>query len=512
MIRWTTFSYNTSNMLDAGVGTGIFVKHLIKGRHKAGINTPVFIDCVDIDSHVLTYAKKGIASRPLEKITFIEEDFLRFDTSKRYASIISNPPYFKHHYISDKAETVSAVKELTGFSLTVTTNIYCLFMFRARALMATPGRCAFIVPSEFLNADYGVQVKQHLLADKAFKGIIVFNFKTLIFDDSLTTACIVLFETGSKLSQDIKFVSLDNPDELDAALRLFESRAIGKTRSAHTSTQTLSFKREQLDAARKWRNYLSPRQLRSNISALVSLSKYARCSRGIATGANDFFTLSESKRQALGISLDDLLPCVTKSADVPSLIFTKADFAALSEKDSRLYLLNPKQPLSPELTNYLDEGVEREIHTRHLPSHRETWFLPERQTPAPIWVMVFSRGRTRFVWNKAGTYHLTTFHGVYPNPLGTAFFAPLLVYLWSDSCQHMMEEQQRQYGNGLKKYEPRDIERILVPDFEAGETAWISEAKRLVKEAEKVHRTKKTIIPLLKKIEDYFSRTWLAKR
>jgi adenine-specific DNA-methyltransferase len=225
---------------------------------------------------------------------------------------------------------------------------------------------------------------------------------------------------------------------------------------------------------------MAPKAIRAEDRPMVPLAKYASCSRGIATGANDYFTLSEPKRLAHRIPLEDLLPCVTKSSDVPGHVFTQDDYDALSKTGSRVYLLNPRLPLSENTRDYIDEGVRRGVNLRYLPSHRETWYLPERQTPAPIWVMVFSRRRTRFVWNRSGVNHLTTFHGIYPNNLGRDFFAALLAYLWSDACQRLMQEHQRHYGNGLKKYEPRDIEKVLVPDFERCDPAWLGKAQRVI--------------------------------
>jgi adenine-specific DNA-methyltransferase len=249
------------------------------------------------------------------------------------------------------------------------------------------------------------------------------------------------------------------------------------------------FARPRLDPNRKWQNYITPKSVNSYGLSMAPLGKYASCSRGIATGANGFFTLSESTRLELGIPVEDLLPCVTRSSDVPGFIFTREDYNELLNSDSRVYLLNPKQPLCEKTEAYIDEGIRRGIDRRYLPAHRDTWFWPERQTPAPIWVMVFSRQRTRFIWNRAGVNHLTTFHGIYPNESGRVFFALLLVYLWSDTCQLLMPEHQRQYGNGLKKYEPRDIEKILVPDFEVCDPQWLAEAQQVTEGIERFAMT-----------------------
>jgi len=476
MARWVTRDYRSASLLDAGVGTGVFVKSFLRGRRREGVSRPVSIDCIDIDPDVLAFARRGIIPECNEEVRFIEEDFLGFAPDKRYDGIISNPPYYKHHFIENKTQVVASIKKMTGRDLPVTTNIYCLFLFRARALMASPARCAFIIPGEFLNADYGVSVKRHLLDDPAFRGIISFSFDRLVFDDAVTTACIVLFETGHPESDDLSLVSLSDPSSLAEAFSLFD----GRSATVESTVRVSRFTRDRLDPHRKWQNYMAPKAIGAEDRRMVPLAKYASCSRGIATGANDYFTLSESKRLAHHIPLEDLLPCVTKSSDVPGHVFTRDDYDALSKTGSRVYLLNPRLPLSKKTCDYIDEGVRRGVNSRYLPSHRETWFLPERQTPAPIWVMVFSRRRTRFVWNRSGVNHLTTFHGIYPNDLGRDFFAALLVYLWSDACQRLMQEHQRQYGDGLKKYEPRDIEKVLVPDFERCDPARLVEAQRVI--------------------------------
>lgn len=511
MVEWASYDFETSSFLDPGVGTGIFTREFIQSRRQRNLRSNVLIDCVDVDPNVLAFAKSEIDAQPGENVNFFLEDFVRFAPKKLYRTIVSNPPYYKHHFIENKTEAVDTIFAHTGYRLPVTTNIYCLFLFRARALMETPGRCAFIIPSEFLNADYGVQVKQHLARDEAFRGLIAFNFKTLVFDKALTTACIVLFDTNHQSSDEVKFVSLTDPRMLGPAFNLFE----GKSRADHTPSaqlleSTFTFNRVDLDPQRKWKNYLVKNGSQVNLTRrFVPLATYASCSRGIATGANDYFTFSESRLLENDISKSDVLQCVTKSADVQSRIFDEKDFDKLVEQGARTYLLNPKPPASAAVNRYLQEGISDGIDKRYLPAHRDNWYQPERQRPADIWVMVFSRGRTRFIWNKAGVNHLTTFHGIYPFILGEAYLKPLLLYLWSDSCQEIMEEQQRQYGNGLKKYEPRDIERILVPNFESGDPNWLTEAEDLVSEIDERHRASSDDSDIQDKIETFLGRTWL---
>ncbi len=511
MVRWASYGYRTRSFLDPGVGSGVFVRSLLEGRRLNSIRTEVSVDGIDIDANIMSLAENNIQPSKSESLHFIREDFLRFETSGLYQSIVCNPPYLKHHWMKNKVANVNSVKSIAGYDLPISTNSYCLFMFRARALIGTPGRCAFIIPSEFLNADYGVAVKRYLAADSSFKGILLFNFNTAVFDDAITTACIALFEKGATHSEVVTFVTIQGPDQIEDAFGLLNARDSTNTLFGWANREKIGvLRRDELEPTRKWKNYFAAERRQQTLS-LVPLLKYASCSRGIATGANDFFTMSESTRQKLSIGMENLIPCVTKSANVPGLIFTKEHYRRLVKAGARVYLLRPLLPLSPTVQIYLKQGEAQEVPLRYLPSHRDPWYSPENQRPACIWAMVFSRNRTRFIWNKAGVNHLTTFHGIYPNSLGQRLLKPLLLFLWSDFCQDALEEQQRQYGNGLKKYEPRDIEKMLVPDFGRCKAEWLSEADKIFAKITPTTLNDGVSSQLRQEIERFFRATWLSE-
>ena len=81
---------------------------------------------------------------------------------------------------------------------------------------------------------------------------------------------------------------------------------------------------------------------------------------------------------------------------------------------------------------------------------------------------MFNRSGLRFVRNEANTYNLTTFHCVYPvknnlfNNLNTDI---LFAYLLTDVAKEILLDNARQYGNGLVKFEPNDINNGQVVDF-----------------------------------------------
>jgi adenine-specific DNA-methyltransferase len=91
----------------------------------------------------------------------------------------------------------------------------------------------------------------------------------------------------------------------------------------------------------------------------------------------------------------------------------------------------------------------------------------EKRPPAPIWVSVFNRTGLRFVRNEANVSNLTTFHCVYPQ---TDLFSDvstdlLFAYLLTNTARQIFEDNSREYGNGLQKFEPNDLNKGKILDL-----------------------------------------------
>jgi adenine-specific DNA-methyltransferase len=91
----------------------------------------------------------------------------------------------------------------------------------------------------------------------------------------------------------------------------------------------------------------------------------------------------------------------------------------------------------------------------------------EKRPPAPIWVSVFNRSGLRFVRNEANISNLTTFHCIYPQ---TDLFSDvsidlLFAYLLTDTARQIFKDNSREYGNGLQKFEPNDLNKGMMLDL-----------------------------------------------
>jgi adenine-specific DNA-methyltransferase len=138
-----------------------------------------------------------------------------------------------------------------------------------------------------------------------------------------------------------------------------------------------------------------------------------------------------------------------------------SDFEQLRCDGKRIYLFDARQAQQTAVQNYLKHGKGQGVHLKYLTSHRDPWYKIEQRPPAPILVNVFNRAGLRFVRNEAGVHNLTCFHATYPSR-----FLPdldlFMAYLLTDVARKILSANRREYGDGLRKYEPNDINNSQV--------------------------------------------------
>jgi len=441
---------NDLNILDPAAGFGIFERAIHLQNNEMG--KKLSFDLWEIDEKIaealtLIIQDMGITG------DLVVGDFLSGEWSVRYDGIIANPPYSKHHHIEDKSKVYQDIRVHTFFKFSIQTNIYCWFLVKALNLLADGGRLAFIIPSEFQNANYGEKVKSYLLETGLIRSLINVDFRESVFDSALTTSIIVLAEKSEEKFDSIDFYNLKSVSDL-STLSDFLSRYPKKT-----------YQVSDLDPAVKWRNYFIGTTKTHANSKLVPFSKYGRFKRGIATGANNYFTLTDEEAVAYKLPEECLIPCITKASYARDMVFTSGDFDELVETGKRVYLFDGERSSVPPVVEYIQRGEREGISARFLTRHRSPWYELEKRGISKIWVSVFGRKRLKFVWNESDCINLTCFHAFYPTGEGEKFFRILFLFLNTRFASELLDKEKREYGNGLEKYEPNDINKSLVVDF-----------------------------------------------
>ena len=138
----------------------------------------------------------------------------------------------------------------------------------------------------------------------------------------------------------------------------------------------------------------------------------------------------------------------------------------LRQADKPVYLFDGEVTTGKAVDLYIGSGEASGFQHRYLTRTRNPWYALEKRSLSKIWVGVFGRAGIRFVWNESNCVALTCFHLFQPSRLGESCLPFLFLYLNSPVGRNFLELEKREYGDGLEKYEPNDINKALVPDFE----------------------------------------------
>jgi adenine-specific DNA-methyltransferase len=485
MAKWILGNRELKTVLDPAFGLGIFARAIREEN----------VDCniigFDIDENILLQAEKLFKDE--KNTSTLLKDYMFNDWENRYDGIICNPPYFKFH----DYENISTLKEIDkrlGLKLNGFTNLYTLFLLKSAYQLNKGGRAAYIIPSEFLNSDYGKLVKSYLIKNKLLRYIIIFDFEENVFDDALTTASILLFADDNEKSE-VEFINIKTLDQLLVLKSKIQSYPDIK------SENTIAF--SMLNADIKWRAYYQ-KQNATNYTNLVPFSNFGKVVRGIATGSNEYFTFNQSKARKFKIPEKYLLPCITKSIDIEGAFFTRNDFENLKRQDKYIYLLNAVEHNETNIKNYILKGEIEEINKKYLTANRNPWFILEKRPPSPIWVSVFNRSGLRFIRNEANISNLTTFHCLYLNMFSVAKEDLLFAYLLTSISKDIFNDNRREYGNGLQKFEPNDINKALMVDLEMINSKYEENILEIYYQYRKSELTKKPDQMLLDKLNSLF--------
>ncbi|WP_340063614.1 HsdM family class I SAM-dependent methyltransferase [Ascidiimonas aurantiaca] len=449
MADWLLGNKSLKTVLEPAFGLGIFSRTLLKKKKD------IEIKGFDIDETIFKDASEYF--KTYKNVSLSLEDYMYNGWKNKYDGIICNPPYLKFHDYDNK-EILKEVESYLKFKFNGFTNLYTLFLLKSIFQLKKGGRIAYIIPSEFLNSDYGKLIKEYLLKTKTLRHLFVIDFKENVFDDAMTTASILLL-ANDEYTYEIEITNIQSKSDL---------RLIGEYIKSYPDAKgEFSFKTSELDPGIKWRQYYQI-QNSKNYKNLIPFSTYAKVVRGIATGANEYFTFKKSKIEKHSIPDENLLPCVCKAKDVKGNFFTISDYERLIENDELAYLFNGKSRDNKKVSDYIVLGENEKVNEKYLTKKRKPWYSLENRPPAPIWVSVFNRNGVKFIRNEANVSNLTTFHCVYPvnsNLFSNVSIDLLFAYLLTDVAKEIFSDNRREYGNGLKKFEPNDLNKSKMLDL-----------------------------------------------
>lgn len=437
--------------LDPAIGTGSFFSALYQESSPKSI---VSAAGVELDPLFAESARSLWATSGLQ---VAQGDFTRQPVSNnRYSLILTNPPYVRHHHLTtdDKSRLKARLAESLRMEISGLAGLYCYFLLLAHDWMEDQGLAIWLIPSEFMDVNYGSALRRYLTESVTLLHIHRFRPEDVQFTDALVSSAIVVFRNSPPpVGHHIRF-SLGGSVEAPAQETLVPLK-----------TLTLSS---------KWTQF--PDGVAAERNGEPTLGDLFAIKRGLATGANNFFILTDTEADRWDIPREFLRPIL------PSPRYLDEDIVGVlpggtPRVSPKLYLLDCAVPESeiearwPRFYEYLQSGREQNIHASYLTSRRAPWYSQEKRPPAPFLCTYMGRSGNgkapfRFVWNRSQATAHNVYLMLYPKGqlLDALRHHPELEADVFQALQHITPEQMvsegRVYGGGLHKVEPKELAQI----------------------------------------------------
>jgi hypothetical protein len=394
------------------------------------------------------------------RINLINKDFTALEPNGKYNLIICNPPYVRHHYIdsANKIRIMTKTLAVSGVKISGLAGLYCHFLLQSIQWMDEGGVAGWLIPSEFMDVNYGKEIKEFLLSEVELFRIHRFNPEDVQFTDALVSSAVVWFRKKKPDINNITFSyggSLAQPHE-------------------YKDISIFSLKKEQ-----KWTKF--PCQIPEIVDERgPKLKDFFDIKRGIATGNNNFFILEQSRIVELFLPFEFFRPVLPSARYIKNNEIDSDEFGN-PVLPQRLFLLDCQlsedeiQERHPQLWRYLESGKKNQVATGYLCKKRKNWYFQE-QRKAPLLVCTYM-GRTsnvrdnafRFILNNSQAIVTNSYLALYPRKNLLECFAttPSLKRTVWEMLNNMKPEclsnEGRIYGGGLQKIEPKELSNVSVP-------------------------------------------------
>jgi len=447
---------NASEIFDPAVGAGAFfraAKKIATEKRKR-----LTLSGMDIDQTALDQALDfGLTHDDIDKVTL--GDFVLNPPQRKISAIVANPPYIRHHRLdaAHKTRLKRISLDTIGKTLDGRAGLHIYFLIRGLSLLEPNGRLAFIMPADTCEGKFARDLWEWISANYAVESVVTFSPESSPFP-KVDTNPLIFFIRRCRPRHKLLWVRCNEAHT--EALREW----VGSGLSTAGNKSLGIIERDLTEALEIG---LSRAPITQTMSKYV-LGDFVHVVRGVATGANDFFLMTEQQAKELGIPARYFVQAVARTRDVPGDEITRETLNSLEQKGRPTLLLSlGRQPIESypaPLRDYLKGGEARKLPDRPLISQRKPWYRMESRAAPPFLFAYLGRRNSRFIRNTAGVIPLTGFLCVYPRNKDKQHLERLWKILSHPDTVANLSLVGKSYGDGAIKVEPRALERLPVPE------------------------------------------------
>jgi adenine-specific DNA-methyltransferase len=453
-------------VLEPSCGDGAFLEAALKQYKSLGVRAPAIarqLTGVEINSaeavRALERLRPSLSKRALEVV--VEGDFFTWWKGNReldFNAVVGNPPFIRYQTFPEPHRSLAmALMAEQGLVPNRLTNIWVPFVVAAVASLRIGGRLALVLPAELLQVTYAAQLRS-FLTDR-FERIDIVACNELFFGNAQQEVVLLLAEGLVEPASDVNLCRV--------AMTEVRTAVEVTSRSPSTVIKKAQPKIIHHDSEKWLKYFLSNREigfmraLRAGDVA-TSLSTHAEVDVGVVTGKNEFFVLTSSQVEELGLD-KYTTPLVSRSAHLKGARVRKADWKAMAAAGDRVHLLDLKSyrgKLSAALARYIRIGEGRAVHKGFKCSIRDPWYaVPSVWTPDGfLFRQIYDFPRV--VLNQTDATSTDTIHR-FTSKIEKPERVIANTYTWLTAAS--AEIEGRSYGGGVLELEPTEAERLLVP-------------------------------------------------
>ena len=420
-----------AKVIEPSCGTGAFISALTSTSDNLEITG------IELDNEVFRIAE-GLWSD--DNVHLFNADFFEMAQDlPQYDLLISNPPYSRHHHISQdrKIYYSSIVESLSGHSISKLAGAHAYFILAGTSLLKPGGVASWLIPSELFSVNYGKVIREYVTHDVTVERIHFFDSAELQFDDALVSSCVMVIR--NKPARQSDFVDLTSGDYN------LPSSSI-KTTIGH------------LASINKWQHFSDV----SSPAPSACIGDFFYAKRGLSTGSESFFIKSRNDWRDAGISDDYLSPILPPPRYMHEDLILSDKCGWPIEFDNAVLNISidiDETSLPDAVLKYLNTCPDK-VRNCYTIRHRKKWYSIEKRLPAPILCTYMSRSNERpfrFIRNKSQALATNSYLCLYPiDGMSNDDLDKMCSSLNSISPSHLINSG-REYGGGLRKLEPREL-------------------------------------------------------
>lgn len=437
--------------LDPAIGTGSFYSALQYAFLKEDI---ISAKGYEIDPDYGEQAQKLWANH---NIDILIGDFTKHEPDEDCKNnlLIANPPYVRHHHVDpgEKKRLQELVFKRIGIKVSGLSGLYCYFLLLCHTWMEENGVAGWLIPTEFMDVNYGKQIRKYLLNNVTLLHVHRFDSNDVQFGDALVSSALVWFRNIPPPKDHMVIFSFGGPLNNPKNSQVVTAKVLGQISKWNPQALSLS----------------------SSTNPKIRLADLFQVKRGLATGANNFFILNRQQLKEYKIPDQFVRPILPSPRYLPiTEVFT--DEQGVPVLTEQLFLFSSKEPEEvlqiqfPAVWEYLKKGIDQGVHLTYLCSHRSPWYSQENRKQTPFLCTYMGRGENgrpfRFILNHSQATAANVYLMLYPKEWLQKIFEqePRYIRLVWEKLNELtvtdLISEGRLYGGGLHKMEPKDLGNV----------------------------------------------------